>query len=181
MDTKNLKTNTECKSTELISILSQNFSGRMNLARIKFLGLFICALCKVQKVCYAKLATAFESGAKTESSLRRIQRFMAQYALDADLIARLIFKILPHQPPYHLIMEKLGEQNLNALTLALAYQGASFPILILMLDNSNTHERVRLMNRYIGLFGRHTIYCLTAEREFVGEDWIEYLNRSQIR
>jgi len=188
MDTKNLKTNTECKSTELISILAQNFSGRMNLARIKFPGLFICALCKVQKVCYAKVATAFERGAKTESSLRRIQRFMAEYALDAALIARLIFKILPHQPPYHLIMDrtnwKLGEQNLNVLTLALAYQGASFPILILMLDkrgNSNTHEHVRLMNKYIGLFGRHTIYCLTADREFVGEDWMEYLNNSQIR
>ena len=38
MDTKNIKV--EYKSTQLISILSQNFSGKMNLARIKFLGLF---------------------------------------------------------------------------------------------------------------------------------------------
>ena len=45
MDTKNLKIQTkiqtEYKSTELISILAQNFSGKMNLARIKFFGLFM--------------------------------------------------------------------------------------------------------------------------------------------
>ena len=39
MDARNIKI--EYKSTQLISILSQNFSGKMNLARIKFLGLFI--------------------------------------------------------------------------------------------------------------------------------------------
>jgi len=44
MDTKNLKTQTEYKSTELISILAQNFSGKMNLARIKFFGLFVCLM-----------------------------------------------------------------------------------------------------------------------------------------
>jgi len=41
MDTKNLKTQTEYKSTEIISILAQNYSGKMNLSRIKFFGLFM--------------------------------------------------------------------------------------------------------------------------------------------
>ena len=35
--------------------------------------------------------------ARSALSLRRIQRFMAEYVLDTDLIARLIFKMLPHQ------------------------------------------------------------------------------------
>jgi hypothetical protein len=47
----------------------------MNLARIKFFGMFICALCKVQTVGYEKPAVAFETEAKACSSLRRIQRF----------------------------------------------------------------------------------------------------------
>jgi hypothetical protein len=54
----------------------------MNLARIKFLGMFICAPCKVQTVGYEKLAVAFETEAKADSSLRRIQRFMAEYVLN---------------------------------------------------------------------------------------------------
>ena len=188
MDTKNLKIKTECKSSEIISILTQNFSGKMNLARIKFFGLFICALCKVQTVCFEKLATAFESEAASGSSLRRIQRFMADYVLDTDLIARLIFKMLPHRPPYRLAMDrtnwKFGQTNINVLTLAVVYQGVAFPILISMLDkqgNSHTGERIEIINRYIRLFGDRTIDCLLADREFVGEHWINYLNSHQIR
>jgi hypothetical protein len=188
MDTKEPKTKIECKSTEIISILTQNFSGIMNLSRIKFFGLMICALCKVQTVCFEKLATAFESTAKRESSLRRIQRFMAGYLLDTDLIARFIFKLLPHQPPYRLTMDrtnwKIGETNINVLALAIVYKGVAFPVLILMLDkkgNSNTQERIDIVNQYIRLFGTHTIDCLLADREFVGERWIKYLNDSNIR
>ena len=178
----------ENKSTQLISILSQPLSGKMNLARIRFFGMFICALCKVQSVCFEKLATSFESDAKRDSSLRRIQRFMASYALDTDLIARLIFKMLPHEPPYRLAMDRtnwqFGQTDINVLTLAIVYQGVAFPVLISMLDkrgNSDTPERIRIMNRYIKLFGQETIDCLLADREFVGERWITYLNLHRIR
>jgi hypothetical protein len=186
MDTDHLKA--EYKSTQLISVLTENFAGKMNFARIKFLGLFICALCKVQTICFEKLAPAFETDASSKSSLRRIQRFMADYVLDTDLIARLIFKMLPHQPPYKLAMDrtnwKFGETNINVLTLAIVYQGVAFPILMLMLDkrgNSDTSERIRMMNKYIQLFGCETIDCLLADREFVGEHWIAYLNDHRIR
>ncbi|KAA6310876.1 hypothetical protein EZS27_037900 [termite gut metagenome] len=64
------------KNTKLIAVLHNHFGGNMNLARIKFLGLFICALCKVQSVGFEKLAVAFEGGSKSELSLRRIQRFI---------------------------------------------------------------------------------------------------------
>ena len=186
MNTDHLKV--EYKSTQLISVLTENLAGKMNLARIKFFGLFLCALCKVQTICFEKLATAFETDATSKSSLRRIQRFMADYMLDTDLIARLIFKMLPHQPPYRLAMDrtnwKFGQTNINVLTLAIVYQGVAFPILMLMLDkrgNSDTAERIRIINRYIRLFGRETMDCLLADREFVGEQWIAYLNDHKIR
>jgi hypothetical protein len=185
MNTENLKV--EYKVTQLISVLSQNLTG-MNLARIKFFGLILIALCKVQTVCYEKLAIAFETNAKTGSSLRRIQRFMADYALDSDLIARLIFKMLPHEPPYRLTMDrtnwKFGETNINILALAIVYKGIAFPILISMLDkrgNSDTRERIEIIDRYIRLFGQETVDCLLADREFAGEHWIAYLNRLQIQ
>lgn len=183
---KNIKV--ENKSTELISVLSQTFAGKMNLARIKFFGMFLCALCKVQTVCFEKLSIAFEAEAKSSSSLRRIQRFMAEYVLDTDLIARLIFSMLPHSPPYRLAMDRtnwqFGATDINVLTLAIVYDGVAFPVLISMLDkrgNSNTQERIAIIERYIRLFGYPTIDCLLADREFVGEKWIEYLNNHQIK
>ena len=123
MNTDHLKV--EYKSTQLISVLTENLAGKMNLARIKFFGLFLCALCKVQTICFEKLATAFETDATSKSSLRRIQRFMADYMLDTDLIARLIFKMLPHQPPYRLAMDrtnwKFGETNINPFCIYLIF------------------------------------------------------------
>ncbi|MDR1054375.1 MAG: IS4 family transposase, partial [Prevotellaceae bacterium] len=176
------------KTTQLISILSQSLAGKMNMARVKFFGLFICSLCKVQTVNFCKLATAFETPAKSGSALRRVQRFMAGYALDSNLIARLIFKILPHKPPFKLVMDrtswKFGKANINVLTLAIAHVGAAFPILISMLDkrgNSHTRERVEIINRYVELFGEETIDCLLADREFIGKHWINWLNQNGIR
>ena len=53
------------------------------------------AMCKVQTVSLYRLATAFHSQADSLSSMRRIQRFLAKYALGLDLIARVIFTLLP--------------------------------------------------------------------------------------
>ncbi len=69
----------------------------MNLARIKALCMMVCALCKVQRVTYSKLASAFDSNAASESSLRRIQQFNAQCEISTDLIAKLILKLIPVQ------------------------------------------------------------------------------------
>jgi len=41
-------------------------------------------------------------------------------------------------------------------------------------------ERIDLMNRFIRLFGADKIECLLADREFVGDKWLEYLNSSGI-
>jgi len=160
----------------------------MNLARIKFFGLFICALCKVQTVCFEKLATAFDTDVKVNSSLRRIQRFIAEYMLDTRLIARFVFSLLPHQGPYRLTMDrtnwKFGTSNINVLVLAVVYQGIAFPVLYKMMPkfgNSSTRERIELMEDFIELFGADSIDCLLADREFIGDQWLAYLNGRHIR
>ncbi len=47
--------------------------------------------------------------------------------------------------------------------------------------NSNTRERIELIERFILLFGDLCIDCLTADREFIGDTWIKYLNDRKIR
>ncbi len=142
----------------------------MNLARIKVSGLFIITLCKVQTVCFVRLAVSFETQANSDSSLRRLQHFMAGYVLDTNLIARLVFSLMPHEPPYRLSIDctncKFGSKDINILALAIVYQGVAFPLLFTMVPkagNSSTAERINLMKRYIDLFGLQTIaYLLTG-------------------
>lgn len=183
-----MNTRFESKSTLLSNILAESIGKNMNLARIKFFGMFITALCKVQTVCFEKLAVSFETDARSDSSLRRIQRFMSEYVLDTNLIAKLVFRLLPHKPPYRLSLDrtnwKFGSKNINILAIAIVYQGVAFPILFTMMPkfgNSSTTERIKLMQRYIDLFGLPTIDCLLADREFVGKHWLDFLNVNGIR
>ena len=184
-----MNTRVGCKSNILTDKLVEIFKDdKLNLARIKFISLFIIALSKVQTVGFEKLAVAFDGKTKTSSSLRRIQRFISGYALDTNIIARLIFSLLPNDPPYRLAMDrtnwKFGSKNINILVLSVIYQGVSFPIMFSMMNkfgNSSTKERIDLIKRYIKLFGDSSIDCLIADREFIGEQWIGFLNDNHIR
>lgn len=181
-------TNDGSKSNELVSILNEHFKSKINLARVKFIAMFIMALCKVQTVTFHKLASAIDSPCDSDSSLRRIQRFIANFSLDSDLIAKLIFALLPIQGKVQLTMDrtnwKFGDSDINILMLGVVYKGVAFPLLFSLLakrGNSNTLERISLINRYIHLFSFETIECLVADREFVGQDWLAYLNNNNIR
>jgi hypothetical protein len=75
-----MNTRVGCKSNILTDKLVEIFKAdKLNLARIKFISLFIIALSKVQTVGFEKLAVAFEGKAKTSFSLRRIQRFIERH------------------------------------------------------------------------------------------------------
>jgi hypothetical protein len=103
-----MKTKVENKVTILFDTLKEFFGDNMNLASLRFFGLYISALCKVKTVYFEKLACAFEVNVRAESSLRRIQRFIAGYSLDSDLVARFIFSLLPHEPSYRLVLDRIN-------------------------------------------------------------------------
>lgn len=175
------------KNSDLISVLTENFGTKMNLARIKLLAYFITSLCKVQTVNFKKIAIAFDSLAQANSSLRRIQRFIANYSLNADIIAQFIFHLLPEKENLRLSIDrtnwKYGKININIFMLGVVYKGLAFPLLFSLLDkrgNSNSQERIDLIKRFIALFTKDCIACIIADREFIGQDWIAYLNTQEI-
>ena len=179
---------TRRKDSDLFDILYSHFGKTINLARIRFMALMVSALCKMQTVSFGRLALAFGGAAEASSNMQRIQRFMSGYALDLSLVARLIFRLLPHDGPYTLSMDRTNWQfggfKINALVLGVTYEGVAFPLLFRLLPkkgNSNTMERIALIERYIALFGEGSIDCLVADREFVGADWLAYLNFRRIR
>lgn len=182
------KTNAITKNSELTSVLDSHFQKKINLARVKLISHFVIALCKVQTVTFEKLSNAFDTSSNSGSSLRRIQRFIAGYSLDSDLIARLIFNLLPVQGKMILSIDRtnwqFGQADINIFMLGIVYKGVAFPLLFSMLEkkgNSNTRERIDLINRFIRLFGKDVIESVVADREFVGEEWLGFLNRNKIR
>ena len=180
-----MKTKASYKNNELVDIFQPRLGW--NKSRVKFFVSFIIALCKVQTVCFIKLAQGFEGTAKVESNMRRIQRFFANFIVDTNLIAKLIFSLLPEKPPYRLCLDrtnwKYGVANINILMLSIAYHGMSIPILWTMLPkrgNSNTQERKELIQRFLNLFGEEYIESFLANREFIGDDWFGELIHNQI-
>ena len=176
------------KVNQILPIMQEHFGKSMNLARIKLMAYMLHALCMVQTVSLHKLASAMPTSVERDSNLCRIQRFIANYALNLDLVARMIFSLLPVKDGLVLSMDrtnwKFGEFNINILTLGITYKGVAFPLLFSLLGkrgNSNWEERKDIMERFIRLFGHDCIDCLVADCEFIGKEWIGWLNDNRIR
>lgn len=176
------------EDTTLFSVLKEHFNGHFNKARIKLISMFILSLVKVQTVNFNRLAVSFDSRSKSDSSLRRIQRFFASFTIDIDLISKMLYTLIPKEAKHGLTMDrtnwKIGESNVNILMIGIVYEGLAFPILFKMMDkfgNSNCAERIEIMEKYNVLFGFETVEYLVADREFIGENWLAYLNQNQIQ
>ena len=172
------------QTTMLTELLKSHLGW--NLARAKCLSALMMALFKVKTVNLAEVATAFPGRAKGDSHYRRLQRFFQQVELNPQGIAQLVVSFLP-DATYTLCLDRtnwmLGCFPINFLVLSVVHDGIAFPLLWTFLPkkgNSNTQERIALMNQFIAIFGVHKIECLLADREFIGEDWFAYLKTCQI-
>ena len=68
--------------------------------------------------------------------------------------------------------------------VSIAWQGASIPIVWVCLDkkggNSNTEERIALMQRVLALIPVASIDMLLADREFIGKEWFQWLKKQHL-
>ena len=129
----------------------------------------------------SKIAATFPGIAQPTSHYKRLQRLFRQFPLDLNQIAQFIAHLIPFLR-FKLTLDrtnwKLGSHNLNFLVLAIVYRGIAFPLLWILLDkkgNSNTAERIEIIERFLALFGAQSVTCLFADREFIGVKWFRYL------
>lgn len=172
---------------QLLAHLQAHLPG-WHLARQKFFALFLLALIKARTVSFSRIAPHLWQ-ARPASNLRRIQRFFADFDLDFNLVARIVWALLPSQPPYRLCLDRthwcFGGVDCNILTLSvITPHRLSIPLLWTMLPkpgNSSQAERRQLLERFMALFGAEAIEHLVADREFVGTNWFGFLIQRQIR
>lgn len=155
--------------------------------RLTLLARFILALVQVRSVNLAQLAPVLSPRAKTASNYIRLQRFFRAFAIDQAQIARAVSGLLPLGERWVLSLDrtnwKLGRAELNILVLGVVYRGIAIPLFWTVLDkagNSNTDERIALMERFVDTFGTERIAYLLADREFVGGRWFRYLREEFI-
>ena len=151
-------------------------------ARVTFMALFLIALFRVKTVNLAELATAFVGKAQTESNSKRLQRFFSQFELNYWSVANLVVGLMNIPQPWVLSIDRtnweFGACRINILMLGVVHQGVAFPLLWWMLDkrgNSNTIERIELLEEFFEVFPEVEVDYLTADREFLGAQWFEYL------
>jgi hypothetical protein len=173
---------------------------KWNKDRIDVLEKFISALIRSRSVNLQKVAESMEGKAKVESNYRRIQRLFKEQEIDYKITAQLLSTILPNDEKWVLTIDrtnwKLGKSNVNLLVLGVAYKGMAIPLLWKFLTieekidgeliergkrgNSNTQERKDMLESFIEIFGVEKIASLTADREFIGEEWFSWLKEKGI-
>jgi hypothetical protein len=153
-------------------------------ARLKFMACFIIALIKVTTVNWKRIANGLNGNADKKSNYRRIQRFFAQFDLEYDQIAELIVTLLPAQRDWLITLDRthwqFGRLQINILLVGIVFQGVAFPLYWTMLPkkgNSNTQERIALMEQVVALLGKERIRAVVGDREFIGQQWFSWLDQ----
>ena len=169
----------------LVDLLKLHFGW--HLARIKCLAYILVALFKVKTVNLTEIATAFPGTAEIESHYKRIQRFFKQVDIKPSVIATFVVAFLPYET-YTLSIDRtnwmFGCFNINFLVLSVVHEGIAFPLFWSFLHkkgNSNTKERIQLLDTFIEVFGVEKIACLLGDREFIGKKWFAYLHLHDIK
>ena len=175
---------------DCISELRDSLNGSFvwNKARMTCFVKMMLSLISTRTVNLNKIAWSMSSNAEQASRYRRIQRFFAEFSIDFDMIAAFIFKLFfISGGKWYLTMDRTnwqwGKSDINILTLAVVFKGIAIPIYWELLDkrgNSDTVERVAIVQKFIDKFGKDCIAGLLGDREFIGGAWFDWLIKEQI-
>lgn len=161
------------------------FSSKKNF--VKFIAGFICALITVRSVNLMEIAQAMEGKAKQESNYKKIQRYFRSLLIPESSWADFLLSCYP-QHRFVLSLDRtnwqIGRIKINFLVLAVVFKHASIPIYWMLLPkkgNSNSQERIAMVNKFIRYQGAEKIAYLTADREFGSQSFIKHLGQQNIR
>lgn len=159
-----------------------------NRARIKLLARILVAVIQTKSVNLAQLASVLQSEVLIESNYKRLQRFFRFFQMPYLDLAWLLVRLVEVKPPFVLTLDRTewqtAWQKYNVLVLGVAYRGAAIPLLFHVLPHVGTSsfaQRKAILDEFLALFGAQAISYLTADREFHGRRFYQYLQESGIR
>ena len=175
--------------TRILTALEDTLSPHLGLgkSRLRTLVWLVVGMVNARTVNLSHIASQFGGNARVGSSYRRLQRFFQYVRLDGAWLALVTVRLMKATPPWLLCLDrtnwKLGRRDINILMLALLVGRVRIPLMWVMLDKfgtSNSGERMALMRRYLALFGPQSIKLLLCDREFIGKEWLAFLQQNSI-
>ena len=160
--------------------LEATLSGKFSLSksRLETLICVLIAMVSGRTVNLTHAACHLPGEALHASRYRRLQRFFQHVRLDQDTVARLVIEMLNLHRPIPLALDRtnwrIGSKDINILVLAVVTRRFRVPLMWTLIPhqgNSDTQQRIALMERDLALFGAASIQWLLADREFVGSRW----------
>jgi hypothetical protein len=171
---------------ELKNILAEHFDW--NKSRLTVLTNVLIGLFVVRTVNLSDLSTVLYSEAKISSNYKRLQRFFKwlisvnnyTYLTMKFVIMVLGLKNKKNDLSLDRTDWKFGKKHINILTLGVNVKGVAIPLVWISLGragNSKTADRIELLKKVINEL---EIKSLTADREFIGEEWFKFLLQANI-
>jgi hypothetical protein len=159
-----------------------------NLARKKFIALFVVALAKSRNVQFHAIAKHFNDNADPASSEVRIQDFLREVDIDYTLLTVFLLGFLSGNRKLRLCIDRtewdFGSHQSNILMVVAGYGDFMLPIYWAMLDNSSgnssAQDRIDAVSHCIRLIGKQRLGLVVADREFVGNKWLKWLKDNNI-
>jgi len=173
------------KHKGLIAVL-QEIGIKLHKSRLEFLSMLIIGMIESRTVNLKTLVTSMQSQARNNSVYRRAQRFFSEVEIGQLLFTGIVLSLLKKER-YILTIDrtnwKFGSLDINILMLAIADEGLAIPIAFRLLNktgNSNSLERVQIIEHVLRFIPAEQIEVLLADREFIGRDWFGFLESRNI-
>jgi len=173
------------KDKALISYLLNHFS--MHPARICIMLEIILSFIKIGNVQQHKIAQGTRIKAKTNSIVRRIQRFFASEFLCHKTASKFIFSLFNWEEKISFTIDrtnwKFGKIDINFLVISGIYTNYSIPLCWILLPhqgNSQMSSRINLIEMLLLVVSLNRIKFLLGDREFIGAEWFRYLSEKGI-
>jgi|GEM_PF-1118801 len=154
----------------------------------------LVAFCQISKATLPAIAARMSAEVNRLSSEQRLRRFFKSVQLPHEALARFRYDLFRGEEGKEtLVLDRTNwRQNgieYNLLVLTASSKTGSIPLFwrtLLNKDgvghrgNSNTETRIDLLNEYISIYGTDRIEYLMGDREFIGNDWLNFLDKQGI-
>jgi hypothetical protein len=158
-------------------------------SKIDLMVSMIIGLINARNVTLKEVALSIQGEASLDSKVRRIERFLGSEPLSREALAKFIVDIMHlSNKTLNFVIDRTnweyGNNFHNILFIGIVYDNVAIPILWDLLDkegNSNFEDRKKLIDKLVRIFGQDRIESISGDREFIGDEWMNYLDNLDTR